>query len=343
MKQFGEKVKAMKIMVFGVPAEKGGALSVLYEFYNEFKFDQKNEYIFILSLPELKETSNIKVLRFPWIKKSWGHRLYFENFFAPNLIKKYKIDRVLSLQNIIIPHTKVYQSLVVQNALPFSKYRFSYIENKLLWVYQNIIGRIIMYSIKKADHVIVQTNWMKKKCIKKLLITDKKIEVKQPKINFEVKKPFQKNKQSLSTFFYPASGIIFKNHKIIVDACLILKKEGFTDYTVLFTLEGNENKHIAELNKIIMGNNLPVKFIGTISREKVFDYYSKSVLIFPSYIETFGLPLLEAKMHNSPILASDCDFSHEILDTYNKVDFFDPFNSNKLCYLIKKIYQELIS
>ena len=323
-------------MVFDVPAESGGALSVLYEFYNEFKLDQKNEYIFVLSFPELKEISNIKVLRFPWIKKSWGHRLYFDNFVAHELIKEYEVDQVLSLQNIIIPHTKVYQSVVVQNALPFSEYRFSFIENKLLWVYQNIIGRNIMNSIKKADHIIVQTNYMKKKCIEKLRIKDEKIEVKQPKINFEVKKAFKKGKKSLSTFFYPASGMIFKNHKIIVDACLILKKEGFTDYSVLFTLEENENKHIVELNKIIMENNLPVKFIGTISREQVFDYYSMSVLVFPSYIESMGLPLLEAKLHNTPVLASDCSFSHELLDNYDNVDFFDPFSSNELLCLIKK-------
>ena len=39
----------MRIMVFDVPAESGGALSVLHEFYNEFKLDQENEYIFVLN------------------------------------------------------------------------------------------------------------------------------------------------------------------------------------------------------------------------------------------------------------------------------------------------------
>ena len=40
--------------------------------------------------------------------------------------------------------------------------------------------------------------------------------------------------------------------------------------------------------------------------------------------------MLEAKMHESPILASDCAFSHEILDGYQKAEFFDPFNFIKL-------------
>ena len=160
----------MRIMVFDVPAESGGALSVLHEFYNEFKLDQENEYIFVLSVPELKETSNIKIIRFPWIKKSWGYRLYFDHFIAPRLIKEYEIDQVLSLQNITIPRTKVYQSVFVHNALPFSEHRFSFVENRLLWVYQNIIGKNIMRSITKADHVIVQTRWMKKKCVEQLKV-----------------------------------------------------------------------------------------------------------------------------------------------------------------------------
>lgn len=326
----------MRIMVFDVPAESGGALSVLHEFYNEFKLDQENEYIFVLSLPELKEASNIKVLRFPWIKKSWGHRLYFDHIIAAKLIKEYDIDRVLSLQNVIISHTAVYQSVFVHNALPFSEYRFRLKEDKLLWVYQNIIGKNIIRSIKKADHVIVQTNWMKKKIIEGLMVNSNKIEVKQPKIDISVKEQFRKTKESLSTFFYPASGVVFKNHKVIVDACLKLKGEGISDYKIIFTLRGDENKHIAKLYNIVKENQLPIKFIGGLTREEVFDFYTKSTLIFPSFIETVGLPLLEAKMHETPIIVADCAYSREILNEWKRADYFQYSYPEQLTELLKK-------
>lgn len=326
----------MRIMVFDVPAESGGALSVLHEFYNEFKFDQENEYIFVLSLPELKETSNIKVLRFPWIKKSWGHRIYFDHIIAPKLIKEYEVDKVLSLQNIVIPNTKVYQSVFVHNALPFSEYRFSLKENRLLWVYQNIIGKNIMKSIKRADHVIVQTNWMKKKCVEQLWVKPEKIEVQPPKIDIEVKKIFKQTKESTSTFFYPASGVVFKNHKVVVDACLMLKEEGITDYKVIFTLKGNENEHIINLYNISKENDLPIKFIGSLTREEVFDFYTKAILIFPSYVETVGLPLIEAKLHRTPTIVANCEYSREILYNYEKVKYFDYSNSVDLAAVMKQ-------
>ncbi len=320
----------MRIMVFDVPAESGGALSVLHEFYNEFKLDQENEYIFVLSLPELEETSNIKVVRFPWIKKSWGHRLYFDHFVAPKLIKEYDIDQVISLQNVIIPHTTVYQSVFVHNALPFSEYRFRLTEYKLLWVYQNIIGKNIIRSIKKADRVIVQTNWMKKKFIEELMINSNKIEVKRPKVDITIKEQFWKTKDSLSTFFYPASGVVFKNHKVIVDACLKLKEEDIGDYKVIFTLNGDENKHIAKLYNTVEENQLPIEFRGSIQRDEVFRLYLDSVLLFTSYIETVGLPLIEARMHGTPIIAPDLEYSNEILLNYESFVKVNVFDSNDL-------------
>ncbi len=321
----------MKIMVFDVPAESGGALSVLKDFYNEYKGNENNEYIFVVSKPELEEAKNINVLRYPWIKKSWLHRFYFDIFIAPKIIKTHGVDEILSLQNVIIPYTKVKQTVYVHNSLPFAEYRFKFFENKLLWVYQNVISRSIFNSIKKADKVIVQTQWMKKACIENLKVNHEKIKVVPPRINIEVKKYFKPTKESLSTFFYPASGVEFKNHSVIVEACSELKKEGIDNFRVIFTLNGCENKNVSKLYKKIKEESLPIEFIGNISREEVFENYTKSVLIFPSYIETVGMPLIEARMHETPILASDCEFSHEILYGYNKVNYFNPFDINNLC------------
>ncbi|WP_245980122.1 glycosyltransferase [Peribacillus asahii] len=317
-------------MVFDVPAESGGALSILHEFYNKFKEDEENEYIFVVSKPKLDDTQNIKVLSFPWIKKSWLHRLYFDNFVASKLISKYEVDRVLSLQNMIIPHTNAYQTVYVHNSLPFVEHRFSIGESRLLWIHQNILSKGIFQSIKEANKVIVQTEWMKKKCIDMLNVDSNKIEVISPQIDIDVKKRFVETRQSLSTFFYPASGALFKNHKVIIDACIKLKEQRIGDYKVVFTLSGDENEHISALYKKVKEKEIPVHFIGGISREEVFEYYSNSILVFPSFIETVGLPLIEAKMHGTPILASDCAFSHEILDGYDNVQFFNAFNSVEL-------------
>ncbi|MGE6611537.1 glycosyltransferase [Peribacillus sp. NPDC076916] len=326
----------MNIMVFDVPAINGGALSVLNDFYQEVaEYEDTNiNWIFVVSTPRLRETENIKVIRFPWIKKSWGHRLFFDQIIAPKLVKQYKVDKIFSLQNVIIPNVNCEQNLYVHQSLPFVDYKYSFRDNKLFWVYQNIVGRNIINSIKKAKRVIVQTKWMKQACMEKAQVDSGKINVVPPTINLEIKERFNPNDESLSTFFYPANGSEYKNHQVILEACKALNKIGELKYKVIFTLNGNENPYVADLYSQVQKEKLPIYFEGFKTREEVFDLFTKSILIFPSFIETYGLPLKEARMHEGIILASDTPFAREVLKGYANVKFFETFDSKKLSLLM---------
>ena len=77
--------------------------------------------------------------------------------------------------------------------------------------------------------------------------------------------------------------------------------------------------------------------IGRVSYEDVIEWYNKSTLIFPSYIETFGYPLVEARTLGGIVLASDCAFSREALEGYENAYFFDPFKPQQLAELMEKV------
>ena len=325
----------MRIMVFDVPAESGGALTILNQYHNEAIKDENNKWIFVVSTPKLKNFNNIEILNYPWIKKSWLHRLYFDTFIANKLVKKYDADEVLSLQNVIIPKVKVRQTLYLHQALPFIEKKYGLSENFKFWVYQNVISQIIFRSIKKADKVIIQSQWFMNAAIKKTGVNKEKFLLKKPELNTEVKKLYVENNNYKRLFFYPATGLSYKNHEIIVKASRLLKEKMIDNYEIIFTLKGNENTNIVKLRNQVETQNLPIKFIGSLQICEVYEYYSKSVLIFPSYIETFGLPLLEARMHHAPVIASKCAFSYEILDGYDKALFFDPFDASELEMCLK--------
>lgn len=326
----------MKIMVFDVPAEHGGALTILKQYYERAINDIENEWFFIVSTPNLKETKNVKVIKYPWVKRSWFHRLYFDQFIAKKIVTENKIDEVLSLQNVIIKNIDVKQTLYLHQPLPFVEKRYSITENFKFWVYQNIISKMIFRSIQEADKVIVQTNWMKQACLKKVNVNPSKFEIKQPEISIIVRDSYKQSDDNKKIFFYPSSGLIYKNHIIIIEAVKKLLEQNISNFRVIFTLTGNENNHIKKLHQMVQEFSLPIDFIGQIKLNEVYNYYSKSTLIFPSFIETFGLPLLEAKMHNCPILASNCAFSQEILQEYRDASFFDPFDKNNLFELMKE-------
>lgn len=105
---------------------------------------------------------------------------------APQLVKKYKIDKIISYQNNIIPRTNVPQTLYMHNSIPFSDVKFKFLKEPKLWAYQNIISRLIFKSMKKADYIIVQSSWIKEASITKLKINKNKISVEPPEFKEKI-------------------------------------------------------------------------------------------------------------------------------------------------------------
>lgn len=325
----------MKIMVFDVPADKGGALTILKKYYNDALHDASNNWIFVISTPQFDESQNVKILKYPWVKISWMHRLFFDYFYAKRIIKKNSPDEIISLQNVIIPNIDIPQTLYLHQSLQFARKRYTIFENIRFWTIQNVISKIIYKSIKKADKVIVQTNWIKDACVNIVGVAETKVTVEPPTISIDVKNTYKQIGNS-TCFFYPADSSTYKNHEIIVKAVDELVNNNICKFSVIFTLKGDESRIIKKYHKFVNEKGLPIVFVGPLDLESVYDYYSQSILLFPSFIETFGLPMLEARAHGSPIIASDCDFSHEVLAGYNDVKFFDPFNYKELYYQMKQ-------
>lgn len=307
------------ILVYDVAADSGGALSVLHDFYMDVREngDKSITWTFIVSKPVFEETDNIKVLRYPWIKKSWLHRMVFDSFMAPRIVKEHNFDEIFSLQNLIV-HVKGFLQIVyVHQSLPFSDYTFKITKYPLYWIYQNIMGLLIFRSMKTADKVIVQTNWMKEACVSKTGVNEDKIIVIPPIINIMPNKYFVPTKESLSTFFYPAASVLYKNHLMIINACKLLIAHKVTNFKIIFTLTGLENKLSKYIYTESVNNKLPIQFVGHISRSEVFNWYSKSILLFTSIIESLPLPLLEAQKCHAPIIALNTAFGKELLESYD--------------------------
>lgn len=316
----------MRIVVNDIAASSGGALTVLKDFYNCVKEnDTENEWIFLLGDNLLSETDNIKIITLPEIKNSRVKKLLFDLFFGKKFINSLKPDVVFSLQNIITFGLQIPQVVYIHQSIPFQKVKkFSFFKarERSLAVYQYLIGAIIKNSAKKSTKIIVQTEWMKEAVCEQCKILPEKVY----KVTPNVKDVFLLSELSYfdnKSFFYPTSPEVYKNNKIVFEACEILDKERF-DYTVTLTLPKDQTAK-------------NIKCVGRISYDEVIQSYGKSTLVFPSYIETFGYPLAEAKNVGTVILSSDCPFSREVLKNYENAYFFDPFAPEQLAELMNKV------
>ncbi|MGL6098193.1 MAG: glycosyltransferase, partial [Fusobacteriaceae bacterium] len=145
------------------------------------------------------------------------------------------------------------------------------------------------------------------------------------------------------SFFYPAFPRVFKNFEIICEAAKSFEEKGVNNLEFILTIEKGMNKYgdyIYEKYKNIKS----IKFIGKLSREEVFSYYDYSdVLIFPSKLETWGLPISEFKEFNKPMLLSDLPYAKETVGNYQKVNFFNPYLDKELKTKIEKLIKGSIS
>ncbi|MPN59562.1 hypothetical protein SDC9_207283 [bioreactor metagenome] len=88
---------------------------------------------------------------------------------------------------------------------------------------------------------------------------------------------------------------------------------------IIFTLDKDARIYKKIVNYGLEGT---IKLVGKLKYEEVLRYYKSSdIVLFPSYVETFGLPLIEASYFKKNIIVSDCSYSREVLNGYKRVDF----------------------
>ena len=69
--------------------------------------------------------------------------------------------------------------------------------------------------------------------------------------------------------------------------------------------------------------------MGAVAYEQIKEYYRNAALfVFPSYLETFGHPLLEAMGCDVPVVVADIPVFHEIAE--DAALYADPFNVESL-------------
>ncbi len=122
-------------------------------------------------------------------------------------------------------------------------------------------------------------------------------------------------------FVYVADGLPHKNHRTLIQAWQLLSGAGLSPSLAL-TLGPRDGKLMREIEAIRDRSGLRITNLGHIGREEVFSLYANSrALIFPSTLESFGMPLIEAGSLGLPILASELDF---VRDVCVPAESFDP-------------------
>ena len=187
----------------------------------------------------------------------------------------------------------------------------------------------IKYYDHKDYNWIVQTPYIYKLLRENLIINSDQVYI------FPIfkEKPESYNlKKITNNFVYVSSGVSHKNHIRLIEAFIGAANKTDKEIKLHLTLGK------AELSKVLYPNNLKIQFHGTLSTDKVNELYNFcEFAIFPSLVESFGLPLIEATNHGCKVLASDLPYVHEVVEPSLA---FDPYSVKSISNTIVNALEE---
>ena len=326
-----------KVVLSGVNLREMGPLAVFRDALGSLvrEYGDRYEIIALVHKKALFETEGVTYLEFPHLASSWLARLHFEFWSSRELSKKIKSNLWLSMHDISPNVCAGAQAVYCHNPSPFYQtrlsdflldYRFA-----LFTLFYRFLYRINIHS---NNYVIVQQDWIRNEF--KRLYGINTVVVAHPAIDVRIPdRPIRPVSGSHPfRFFYPAAPRTFKNVELCLQAARILEHNSFTNFELWLTFDKSSNKY-AKAMTTKFEDVRSVRWLGSLTRQRVFELYAEAdCLLFPSKLETWGMPISEFRAFGKPVLVSDLPYAHETASGYDQVRFFDPADAATLADLM---------
>lgn len=326
-----------RLVVSAVNLVEGGTLTVLRDCLNTAARILAPEWEIIALVHDRKlfTTDEVRYIEFPYAKRSWLRRMYHEFWKFNALSRQLKPDVWLSLHDISPRVEAPRQVVYCHNPSPFYRPRL----REALWepgffLFTLFYRYLYRINIHANDLVVVQQDWIRKAFQRMYGVSH--VVVAHP-VSINTEQPIQPAVASVrpGVFLYPALPRVFKNFELLCEAAHILEQRVGNIFEVRLTVSGEESRYAAYLKRRFAGSPV-IRFIGRQSKEEMMQQYrDASAVVFPSRLETWGLPISEAKCWAKPLLVADLPYAHETVGAYDRVSFFDPLAPGQLADLME--------
>jgi len=316
----------MNVIVLATASRVRGALTIYKQFISHLAQEKCEDdyYVFVNESMPKPQISRVRYIDMD--TTSMLRRIRFDWNLCGKWLKKQGInpDVIVSLQNTGL-YTDKPQLIYYHQSIPIypEKWNILKSEERPLFFYKNVYPIFVRMTMNERTHYVVQIPFIKDGLIKMLNMAPERIHVMFPDVeHIDVKtfEPYNWGDDCLH-FLYPANLARYKRHDTLIEA--LLRLENRDKIKLHITLKYGERPDLEELVKRY-GLTDNVLFEGAIEHDKLLSMYKSSAgLLFPSQIETLGLPLLEAAACGIPIVASDKDYAHQVAGNYEGIFFVD--------------------
>jgi len=131
-------------------------------------------------------------------------------------------------------------------------------------------------------------------------------------------------------FLYVGRITARKGIKTLLEACAILKSQGYVDYSLLIVGKGDQRE---ELEGFIKARHFEeqVTWVGWVEYGNLGSYFQQAdVFVFPTFEDVWGMVVPEAMVFGKPILCSNGAASCELIVSGDNGYIFDPSSAKEL-------------
>lgn len=328
-KSESKRAEGRTVVVSAVNLVEGGTLSILRECLTTLRRDLPPQWRIVALVHDraLAPADGVEYLEFPALKASWLRRAWFEYWSCRKLSRGLRADLWLALHDLTPVVTARRQVVYCHNPMPFYRitWRESWLAPKQL-VFTLFYGVMYRLFIRRNHAIIVQQDWLRDEFRRRYGVRE--VIVSRP-VPAAPAAP-ARAPSAAPLFIYPTLPRIFKNLEVVGEAVRLLEADPRWKGRVKLTVAGDENAYAREIHERFKDLRT-LEFIGLQSREQMSALYAEAdCLLFPSRLETWGLPLTEAQGHGLAILAADLPYAHETVGSYARAAYFQPRDASKL-------------
>jgi glycosyltransferase involved in cell wall biosynthesis len=325
------------IVVSAVNIRKGGTLTILRDCLRYLSsLSQTGEYrvVALVHKEELVLYPGIEYIEIPWTVKNWILRLWCEYVTMYRISKRLSpVFLWLSLHDTT-PRVKAQrQSVYCQTSFPFYRWNFrDFVFDYKIVLFSLFTKFVYKINADRNTYLIVQQVWLRKNISRICHLAEERFVVSPPERE-ELPQTTGKawNHSSCCTFLFASTPDIHKNFELFCMAATRLEKKlGKGRFKVYMTISGYENRYARWLYRK-WGKTDSIEFIGFLTKEALYRYYETvDCLVFPSKVETWGLPISEFSVYGKPMLLANLPYAHESACGSLRTAFFSPYEATDL-------------
>lgn len=333
------------IVVSAVNLRKGGTLTILrqcLEYLSGVAVVRNYRIIALVHRQSLADYPNIEYIEMPYTIESWGKRLWAEYVTMGKLSRTIQpVDLWLSLHDTT-PRVKAKrQAVYCHTSFPFFRIKWSDVRFDPKIPLFGLLTKYVYKAFQRRNkYIIVQQEWLRTAFQKRYKLRHEQIILARADAPMKGAQPRggEAMRRDRYTFFYASTADVHKDFQTLCQATELLSKTvSHNRFEVIITVSGEENKYAQYLHHK-WGNVPSLTFAGLMDKPTLYRHYEEAdCFVFPSRIETWGLPISEyMEVHDGerPMILPDLSYARETSMGAKQVAFFQSSDAKSLAKLM---------